>query len=313
MRSIGLLGGSFDPVHHGHLIVGRVAAESLGLDVLRFVPAREQPFKQGRHAAPPADRAAMLDLAVAGEPGFAVERVELDRPGPSYTADTLLALRAREPEADLTLLLGADAAAELGAWHRAAELPGLARIAVLRAAGCAGTRLSPDCGRRDGSRDRDLGHGDPPPGPGRAVDPLLGTRRRGRVRGPAPFIFGPRMIKNLMTAVFGTRFDRERRRIQPTIDAIHAEEARLTDLSADELKAQTLLFRERLAERTGAVKAELEQVREAKHGCADPEERERLEQRFHELETAYKKALAEALDEHPARRRSPPCGRPAAG
>ena len=72
----------------------------------------------------------MLDLAVAGEPGFAVERVELDRPGPSYTADTLLALRAREPEADLTLLLGADAAAELGAWHRAAELPGLARIAV---------------------------------------------------------------------------------------------------------------------------------------------------------------------------------------
>jgi len=130
VRSIGLLGGSFDPVHHGHLIAGRIAAEALGLDELRFVPAREQPFKQGRHGAPAADRAAMLDLAVAGAPGFAVERVELDRPGPSYTVDTLRALRARDPGAALTLLLGADAAAELDAWHRAEELPGLARIVV---------------------------------------------------------------------------------------------------------------------------------------------------------------------------------------
>jgi len=129
-RSIGLLGGSFDPVHHGHLIAGRVAAESLGLDELRFVPAREQPFKLGRHVAPPADRVAMLELAIAGTPGFAIERIELERPGPSYTVDTLLALRAREPEARLTLLLGADAAAELDAWHRAAELPRLARIAM---------------------------------------------------------------------------------------------------------------------------------------------------------------------------------------
>jgi nicotinate-nucleotide adenylyltransferase len=130
MRSIGLLGGSFDPVHHGHLIVGRVAVEALKLDELRFVPAREQPFKRGRHAAPAADRAAMLELAVAGMPGFGIERIELDRPGPSYTVDTLLALRAREPGCELTLLLGADAAAELDAWHRAKELPGLARIVV---------------------------------------------------------------------------------------------------------------------------------------------------------------------------------------
>ena len=130
VRSIGLLGGSFDPVHHGHLIAGRIAAEALGLDELRFVPAREQPFKRGRHGAPAADRAAMLDLAVAGAPGFAVERVELDRPGPSYTVDTLRALRARDPGAALTVLLGADAAAELDVWHRAEELPGLARIVV---------------------------------------------------------------------------------------------------------------------------------------------------------------------------------------
>jgi preprotein translocase subunit SecA len=105
------------------------------------------------------------------------------------------------------------------------------------------------------------------------------------------------MIKNLMTAVFGTRFDRDRRRIQPIVDAIHAQEERLKDLSEDELKAQTSRFRARLEESTGSVKAELDGVREAKHGCADPEERERLEQRFHELEAAYKKALAAALDE----------------
>jgi preprotein translocase subunit SecA len=105
------------------------------------------------------------------------------------------------------------------------------------------------------------------------------------------------MIKNLITTVFGTRFDRERKRIQPTVDAIHAEEERLTGLSEDELKAQTAVFRARLAERTGALKAELEEVREAKHGCADPEERKGLEHRFQEIETAYKKALAEGLDE----------------
>jgi len=105
------------------------------------------------------------------------------------------------------------------------------------------------------------------------------------------------MIKNLMTAVFGTRFDRDRRRIQPIVDAIHAQEERLKDLSEDELKAQTTRFRARLAEATGAVKAELDDVRAAKHGCADPEERERLEHRFHDLDAAYKRALATALDE----------------
>ncbi|MEO6056904.1 MAG: nicotinate-nucleotide adenylyltransferase [Gemmatimonadales bacterium] len=130
MPSIGLLGGSFDPVHHGHLIVGQVAAEALGLDELRLMPAAQQPFKQGRHAASAAARAAMLELAVAGRSGFRLERAELERPGPSYSVETLEALRAREPGAVFTLLLGADAALELDAWHRAAELAGLARVAV---------------------------------------------------------------------------------------------------------------------------------------------------------------------------------------
>jgi nicotinate-nucleotide adenylyltransferase len=127
---VGLLGGSFDPVHHGHLIVGQVAAEILSLGELRFVPAREQPFKRGRHGAPPADRAAMLELAIDRHPGFGLERAELDRPAPSYTVDTLRVLREREPGTELILLLGADVAAELAQWHEAQEIPHLARIVV---------------------------------------------------------------------------------------------------------------------------------------------------------------------------------------
>jgi nicotinate-nucleotide adenylyltransferase len=134
---VGLFGGSFDPVHHGHLIVARVAAEALGLDSLRFVPAREQPFKRGLHGAPAADRAAMLELAVAACPGFAVERAELERPGPSYTVDTLRELHSRAPGVRLTLLLGADAANELEAWHQAAEIPALADVVVFARAGSA--------------------------------------------------------------------------------------------------------------------------------------------------------------------------------
>ena len=119
---VGLFGGSFDPVHHGHLIVGQVAAETLGLEALRFVPAREQPFKRGRHAAPAEARAAMLELALSGYPPFQLERAELDRPGPSYTVDTLRALRGREPGREFALLVGSDAAAELSGWHEAAQV-----------------------------------------------------------------------------------------------------------------------------------------------------------------------------------------------
>jgi preprotein translocase subunit SecA len=105
------------------------------------------------------------------------------------------------------------------------------------------------------------------------------------------------MIKTLMTSVFGTRFDRERKRIQPIVDVIHGQEERLKDLSESELKGLTAHFRDRLAERTGALKAELEEVREAKHSCADPVERDQLEGRFQDLDRRYKKELAAALDD----------------
>jgi len=134
---VGLLGGSFDPIHHGHLLVAQAVLERLGLESVRFVPARQQPFKRGRHGATPEQRAAMVALAIADEPRFALERAELDRPGPSYTVDTLRALKARDPGVELVLLVGADAAAELASWREAAEIPRLARVAAFARPGAS--------------------------------------------------------------------------------------------------------------------------------------------------------------------------------
>lgn len=122
-----LFGGSFDPVHAGHLIVAETAAETLGMTV-RFLPAREQPFKRAAHRASPEQRAEMLDLAVAGNSRFRVERIELELPAPSYTVRTLRALAEREPGNRFALLLGADAARDLPQW---AEVEALGRLAEL--------------------------------------------------------------------------------------------------------------------------------------------------------------------------------------
>jgi preprotein translocase subunit SecA len=105
------------------------------------------------------------------------------------------------------------------------------------------------------------------------------------------------MIKQLVKAVFGTQYDREMKKIRPLVEAIKREESRLAGLPDEEIRAQTALFRARLAERLGPAQAELDEVRQAKHHCEDPHERDRLESRFHELEANYKKALARELDE----------------
>ncbi|HEX5004950.1 MAG TPA: hypothetical protein VFV65_06525, partial [Gemmatimonadales bacterium] len=132
---VGLFGGSFDPIHVGHLIVARSMAEALGLSELRFMPTGEQPLKRGRHGAEAGVRAAMVAAAIAGEDGLALERQEVDRPGRSYTVDTLRALRDREPGQGFVILLGADAAADLDQWREAAALPGLARLVAFTRAG----------------------------------------------------------------------------------------------------------------------------------------------------------------------------------
>jgi len=131
-----LFGGSFDPVHLGHLVVADTAAEALGARV-RLMPAREQPFKQAVHGALPAQRVAMLSLAVAGNPHLAVDDIELGLPMPSYTVQTLRALARREPGNRFTLLLGADAARDVPAWHEAEALPALADVVVFARPGSA--------------------------------------------------------------------------------------------------------------------------------------------------------------------------------
>jgi nicotinate-nucleotide adenylyltransferase len=128
---IAVFGGSFDPVHLGHLIVAAEAHRALGLDRVRLIPAGRHPFKDAERPAPAADRLAMLRLAVADDGRFVVDDRELRRPGPSYTVDTLRELRSEHPEDALSLLVGADAAHDLAAWREASAIPELAEVVVL--------------------------------------------------------------------------------------------------------------------------------------------------------------------------------------
>lgn len=134
--SLGVLGGTFDPIHVAHLALGQEAAESLGLERVLFVPAGSPPHKPGVPVTPGADRLAMVELAIAGNDRFAASRIELDREGPSYTLDTLQALASGRPSEgvagvdDLTLILSADAFMGLPSWHEARRVLELARLAV---------------------------------------------------------------------------------------------------------------------------------------------------------------------------------------
>lgn len=136
---IGVFGGSFDPVHHGHLIVAQEARRALSLTEVRFVPAREQPFKAGRHHAAVEDRLAMLRLAIEGVPGFVADARECRRPGPSYTIDTLRELRTEFPEAALCLLVGADTARDFPQWRDAEAIRRLATLVILTRPGATAT------------------------------------------------------------------------------------------------------------------------------------------------------------------------------
>lgn len=126
---VGVLGGTFDPVHRGHLAVARAAIRRLRLDLLLVVPARRSPLKGARPAAA-RHRLAMLRLAFRGMKGVRISPMELRRPAPSYTVDTLRALKRRWPSAALFLLMGADAYRDLGKWHRPGEIRRLATVAV---------------------------------------------------------------------------------------------------------------------------------------------------------------------------------------
>jgi nicotinate-nucleotide adenylyltransferase len=128
---IGIYGGTFDPVHHGHLILAHQALEEFKLDRLVFVPAAESPFKIHNHTAPATDRLAMLQLAIKGEDRFEVDPVEIERGGVSYSIDTVKMFRSRDPEAELFFLVGEDNAYRLTEWHRFEELKKMVGFVVL--------------------------------------------------------------------------------------------------------------------------------------------------------------------------------------
>src|SRR5439155_6764636 len=114
MRRTGVFGGSFNPIHYGHLLLADEVQERLALDRVLFVPAAVPPHKPGRDLAPAADRYRMVELAVGRHPGFVVSDVELARRGVSYTVDTLAALSA--PNEELVLLLGSEMFLDLLSW-----------------------------------------------------------------------------------------------------------------------------------------------------------------------------------------------------
>lgn len=120
---VGVMGGTFDPIHHGHLVAASEVASLFDLDEVVFVPAREPWQKSGRKVASPEDRYLMTVIATASNPRFSVSRVDIDRGGPTYTVDTLRDLRAeRGPDADFFFITGADALGQIFSWQDADEL-----------------------------------------------------------------------------------------------------------------------------------------------------------------------------------------------
>ena len=133
MARVGVLGGSFNPIHYGHLLLADEVVETLGLDRLLFVPVASPPHKPASQLAPATDRCEMVRLAIADHPKFAVSDIELQRPGPSYTVDTLEILAAGGDE--LFYVVGSETFLDLLTWRDPRRLARLARLVVIPRAG----------------------------------------------------------------------------------------------------------------------------------------------------------------------------------
>jgi nicotinate-nucleotide adenylyltransferase len=131
LKKIGIFGGTFDPIHYGHLILARDAIEQLQLDELLFIPAAISPHKLEKLPAASDVRVEMIRAAIEGEPRFCLDTLELERPAPSYTIDTVETLRAREPDAHFVCLIGEDNIPKLSTWRRFPELSKWVQFAVL--------------------------------------------------------------------------------------------------------------------------------------------------------------------------------------
>lgn len=136
VQRLGLLGGTFDPVHIGHLIIAEEARALLALDRVLWVPARVSPFKLQSTFAPAEDRLRMVELAIADNPYFGISTVDLERQGPSFTVDTLRALRQEYgPETQLFFILGLDSLAGIRHWRQPEEVIRLARLVAVQRPG----------------------------------------------------------------------------------------------------------------------------------------------------------------------------------
>jgi nicotinate-nucleotide adenylyltransferase len=164
----GVLGGTFDPIHLGHLRAAENAREALELDQVLFVPAGQPPHRTAPLTSA-LDRFAMVALATAGHPAFAASDVEIQREGPSYTADTLAALQARAPGHALYLIVGSDTFAEMATWRDPERLFASCTVAVAERPGAA----PPPAASESGARVERV------PGPGLAVSSTE-VRRRAR-------------------------------------------------------------------------------------------------------------------------------------
>jgi nicotinate-nucleotide adenylyltransferase len=128
-KRIGIMGGTFDPIHHGHLVAASEVGHNFSLDEVIFVPTGQPWQKNGRKVSPAEDRYLMTVIATASNPRFSVSRVDIDRPGETYTIDTLRDLRAqRGPDAEFFFITGADALAQMISWRDADELFKMARF-----------------------------------------------------------------------------------------------------------------------------------------------------------------------------------------
>ena len=131
---IGILGGSFDPPQIGHLILAEYSREALGMSHVLFVPVADHPVKRGALRLPLAHRLAMLGLAISDNPDFSISRVDIDRAGPHYSADTVTLIRDQYPNADLYFVMGGDNLRALPTWERAPDLYRCCRLAVMKRA-----------------------------------------------------------------------------------------------------------------------------------------------------------------------------------
>lgn len=128
---LGILGGTFDPPHYGHLALAETARVQLALERVLFVPAGQQPLKQDRSVSPVHHRVAMVEAAITGNANFGVSRVDVDRPGPHYTADMLTLLHKTHPEAELFFLVGSDSLAQLPKWRNPVDIVEQAWLVVM--------------------------------------------------------------------------------------------------------------------------------------------------------------------------------------